>query len=1128
MALRSWAIRGLILTGVAGVAGLGWVAHSWVSPERVKAQVLAHLAAQFPGAEVSVADARVRLFGGIAVSDIRVTRAGDADPFLVVPAAVLHHDKQQLTRGKLVIRKVELENPEVRLDRGPDGRWNVEGAVRVGEPNEPVPTFVVKGATVRVTDRGPDPLPPLTLTGAEATVLNDPSTVLTVRAKATAAGYGPVAAVGKLVRTTGKLDVVLQLPEFPLGGAAPAVAARVAPDLAPHLAGLSATASVTADLSYAADARRWGYTLTLDLKGARFTHPDLPWPVEAITASVGVKDGRATVKDATARVNGADVRVSLETRKDPAGGGPEDFLESAEVTVTGVALDDALFAHLPEKARALRQAFSPAGRVDAGYRFTRDAGGWRREFEVRPRQVAAVYEKFKYPLTDLEGWVRRTETPGDPPVTAVDLRGKAAGQSVTILGRVTGDGPDPGLNLRLTASNVPLDDALVSALTPRYADLVRRCRATGRGDLVAAITQPAGVNLTANEFRVTVRDGAMCHADFPVRLEKVRGELVVRTTSTDPARPVRPGDPTPPPDRDELVLDKFTAVHAGAAVTLDGKRLTVPGSKDRKLTLRATGVDCPLTADLRTALAGLGVGVAWDRINPRGRATFEADVELTDRAGRPADARPDPAADVRLALRFSGPTVTPTFFPYELTDAAGALVYQDRRLDVSRFAARHGATRVRVAAGEVRFYPDGAVWANLGGVEVTPLVTDAALLKALPPGLSAAVADLKLGGGADLLVKHLVVLDRPAPDPTPAGKVVAQPSSVVPTSAQPRTVVLREGTPVARGQAPASSAARPDPVVYWDAEVRLAGASFDTGVGWEAVTGAVACRGRYEGTHTGRVEGNVWFDRAVVAGLPVTQAGAHLSADPQRPDPARPGEYLPTEVAVTDLRGDLFHGAVGGQARVVLSDPPRFNLALAAADVQLDEVAKHYKLGSDADLKGIAQAELHLYNRPDPKTGRPVVEGSGKVDIPTGRMYNLPVLLDLVKVLKLQAPDKTAFEEAHATFRVRGDRVKVDQVDLIGKAVCLGGSGELDTTGEYVKFDFYTLGSQVLAKMVHTPVGDLTAFLSKNLFVIRLTREDGELRYKPEAVPLVTDPARAVADRLRARAARMFGGGGGR
>jgi hypothetical protein len=317
----------------------------------------------------------------------------------------------------------------------------------------------------------------------------------------------------------------------------------------------------------------------------------------------------------------------------------------------------------------------------------------------------------------------------------------------------------------------------------------------------------------------------------------------------------------------------------------------------------------------------------------------------------------------------------------------------------------------------------------------------------------------------------------------------------------------------------------PGSTIYWDAELRLAGASFDTGVAWEQVFGGIGCRGRYEGDRTGLIRGAVWFDRAVIAKQPVTRLSARVAAAPQAPDPARAGEYLPTEVEFTDIAGDLFHGVLGGQGRVILTDPARFTLWLTATDVQLDEVAKHYKIGSDADLKGIAQAQLLLSNRPDPRTGRLTLEGSGKIDVPTGRMYNLPVLLDLVKVLKLQAPDKTAFEEAHAVFHIQDDRVKVEQIDLIGKAVCLGGSGELDTSGEYVKFDFYTMGSQVLARMINTPVGDLTAFLSKNLFRIKLTRENGELKYKPEAVPIVTEPARAVADRLRARTAKMFGGG---
>jgi hypothetical protein len=344
-----------------------------------------------------------------------------------------------------------------------------------------------------------------------------------------------------------------------------------------------------------------------------------------------------------------------------------------------------------------------------------------------------------------------------------------------------------------------------------------------------------------------------------------------------------------------------------------------------------------------------------------------------------------------------------------------------------------------------------------------------------------------------------------------------------------KTAAGRLGPSIVRAQAPAAppTPARPpdpEPVVYWDLELKLAGAAVEIGVPWEELFGRIVCKGRYEGTHIGLVCGNAWLDRAVVARQPVGAVRFRAWSEPQKPDPTRPGFFLPSEVEFLDLSGDLFHGILGGEARVVLAEPVRYDVWLTATDVQLDEVARHYlgRLGSDADLKGVAQAQLRLYSRLDPKTGKFAVEGSGKIDVPTGRMYNLPILLDLVKLTKFHTPDKTAFEEAHAAFRVHGDRVKVDQLDLIGKAVCLGGSGEMDISGEYVKFEFYTIWSVILKQMINTPVGDFSAFLSKNLFKIKLTRENGELKYRPEAVPLVSEPTKAVVERLRNAAGRVM------
>jgi len=1146
MSLRSWAIRAIILTGVAVLAALGWVANSWVSPERVRAQVIATLNEQFEGVEVHVGSAHMRILGGIAVSDLSLTRHepdGTETPLLAVPSAVLYHDKEQLNRGRLIIKKVELDNPELHLERGADGKWNVAEVAKHGPADKPVPTFLIKGGTIHITDRGPDPLPSVTLTDAHLTLLNDPLPVLAIQVRALARGYGVVNLRARVYRLTGGLSLGLEIPEFPLGEIGVASAEKFAPELAKHLGGLTATASVSADLNYAPESnKKWRHDIRLDLKDSRFTHSDIPWPVEKINASVRIVDGRVKVENATAQISGAIVHVSLETRAQASGGretavsGPalprdsqaktaktdddalarlENHLQKIDVSFDGVPLNDNLFKHLSEKARDLRKTFSPTGAVDVGYKFTRESTGWKREVEVRPKQIAMSYDKFKYPVADVRGSVRRTTTQAGTPTTAIDLIGTAGGQLITIKGHVTGEGDDPGINLRVTGANVPIDEALFAAFPSKYAALVRQFHAAGRGDFVAEIIQKAGVNLCENEFRVDIRDAAMNYEQFPYPLEKVKGRVVVRMTACDPARPMRPTEAlAPAPDRDEIVLDGFTAVHAGAAVWLNGSKRPIPGTRDRKLVLRVGGNSCPIDADMKAALAKLKAESIWTAFDPQGKLTFAADIELIDRA--PPPDRPDfnppinPAADLKLTFNFSGATVTPTFFPYQLTDFGGYLEYKGGRVDLAHLAGRHGETRLALAAGEVRFCPDDVIWVNLGGLTVKPLLADSALIKALPGKLGPGLDELKLKGGAELHVKHLVVLTPPE-----------APRVALPGPPRPGT-----GIKVAGGIAPPSLAVpEPDPTVYFDAEVKLAGASLDTGVAWQDVFGTVACRGRYEGTHMGRLRGAMWLDSAMIAEQPVTRMSGRVKAAPQQPNPARRGDYLPTELEFTDLAGDLFHGVLGGECHVVLSDSTRFDLWLTATDVQLEEVAKHYQLGSDADLKGIAQAQLRLHNTLDPKSGNTVTEGTGKIDVPTGRMYNLPVLLDLMKVLKLQAPDKTAFEEAHAVFKVHGDRIKVEQVDLIGKAICLGGSGELNTSGEFVKFDFYTVGSQVLARLVNTPVGDLTAFLSKNLFKIKLTRENGELKYKPEPVPIVTEPARAAADRLRARTAKMFGGG---
>jgi hypothetical protein len=1135
--LRCWVIRGLILAVLAaGVAG-AWVAHEWVSPERVRAALVAALSEQFPNADVQVESAHLRLFGGISVRDLRLTRKGDSYPFFNAPSAVIYHDKQQLGTGRLVVRKVELDGPTIHLERRADGNWNVADVSRPGSANAPVPTFVVRNATVLLTDGRSGGLPPIVLSGARFNLLNDPLPLLKIEAQFTAgpASNGqpiagglsvPVSVSLKLHRDTHALQARVEVPNLALTPDLAPAFAKVNPALGEYAAQLTAHVGVKAELALQPD-QPVKYDVRLDVHDGRWEDASLPWPVEQVAASVHIHDGRVTVEKGTARLGRATAEFTLESRS-PGDAAPpvpandllrtlEEKLDRFDLTVRGLKIDDEMFAKLPAPAKKpaekARRMFSPVGSADVEVKFTRSGAKWERTIEFRPNRLAMTYEKFRYPVHDLSGWVKKVTNSDGTDEFRVQVTGTAGDRRVELTGRVAGEGPDPLIDLKIAGTDVPIDDRLFAALDPKYARSLRKLRLAARGDFVVDIHQQPGVNRCENTFRVRLYDGSANYVHFPYPLSRVRGQVVVFVVGVDPKRPLRPGLPLgPEPDEDRVELRDFEAAHAGGRIWIPtGGNDPMPGSRDRRLTLRIQGENCPIDADMRAAMAALKLDGAWDTFAPRGRLTFGADVEVLDRdapgaaaaapksatgvvpvaAALPGEPPFDPVSDLKLTVNFKGPSITPTFFEYDFDELAGVLRYQGGKIDLARFRARHGDSRVSLDAAEVRFADNDEIWANLGALKLAPLVVDAALLKALPAKVRSGVAELKPRGPMELNVKHLVVK-------LPPGR----PGALLPPP-----------SPLARGQAPTPSV---EPVLYWNAELKLAGAALEAGLDWRDVHGAIASVGLYEGNHLGTVLGNAWFDQATVGKQPVTAAKVKFQIRPQQPDPARPGSFAPPVVEFPDLTGHLYQGRVGGEARVVLADPVRYRLWLTASGVHLDELARQCQLDSGAGLRGLAQGKFLFENVPDPKTGQLVATGSGQVDVPSGRMYNLPVLMPLLKLLKLQAPDQTAFEEAHAVFELRGDRMKVTQLDLIGSAVSLGGSGVLHTSGDEARFEFYTIWSQALRRWLTTPLGgDVASVLSGNLLKIEMVKKNGETTYKPHMLPAITEPVKAVAERLR-------------
>ena len=112
-------------------------------------------------------------------------------------------------------------------------------------------------------------------------------------------------------------------------------------------------------------------------------------------------------------------------------------------------------------------------------------------------------------------------------------------------------------------------------------------------------------------------------------------------------------------------------------------------------------------------------------------------------------------------------------------------------------------------------------------------------------------------------------------------------------------------------------------------------------------------------------------------------------------------------------------GTIGGEGRIEFGSIFRYELLVKASQVHLEQFGQR-NLGSKAELSGLATAGLHLIGEGNEPGG---LKGNGVVDVPNGKMYRLPLLLDLLKWLGLRLPDRTAFEQAHVTFAIDGDRV---------------------------------------------------------------------------------------------------------
>jgi hypothetical protein len=1051
---------------------LGWFVYRHTNSEAVRRQVVDNLQNRWPNVTVEIGSAWIRPLGGISVRDLRITHRDDPTHDLVrVPIATIYHDKQQLTHhGRLVIRKIELQEPRLHLSRRLDGRWNTESLSNAQTGGSCVPTIVVRQGTIEV-DTGSSVAGRKSIEISELnwTLIQSEADVVEFNGRCKSP-LGPITMHGRRTGPDGVLAACVELPEVQFTPAANSAISLIQPDLQQHLSGLQGRGAIRVDLSRKAGVNEsLQPEIAVTLNDCRFQHPRLPVAMERIQLQAQVRNGTIQISNCKAWAGATEFRLQLDARL-PDDAAKTDDIESLvnrlDLNVTRLTLSPELFERLPPSLAALDRRFRPSGPISLTYKIERRDRAWSKRLQVQAEGLQATYHGFPYPTRDLRGTLDQYSDNTGADRLKVDLIAAVGDRIATIQGESGGDSPNAWMDLTIRCNDLPVDETLLHALGKNRTS-IERFHPQGTIDLVATVRQKPGETDTNERFLVHFRNLSVRYDAFPYPLEQVTGTMDITTAAET-----------------RVELRQVRGQHHGGEIRVSGKNVSGPSGSVIRLNVNGAGV--PLDHDVVRAMAAIKLDDAWKTLSPRGRAAFSAQLTYVERA-TPAHV---PSIAPELEVQFDQlhfDSLTPEFFPYELSDVHCTLKYGRDQLTIANMQGRHGATQLRIGPTLLIVKPEGGMWARIRRLQMMPLVPDDDLLRALPAGLRSAAQALEPNGPISLDTDLLVVDLAPAKHNAITPRVASNGR---------RPTVRASGAALQKRDEMTTW-------LYWEnASLTFTGATVKLGITWDQVYGEFSSRGEYRHGELGAVEGNFLCKSARILKQPVQNVHAKLLIDPG---------VEPGVLKVKNFRAQVYGGDFGGEGRIQL-DPFEYRLSFKGVQLRLEEIAKQNRLGGGADLSGLASVQIALSGvGSDLKNLR----GSGTFDVPRGKIYNLPLLLDLLKFVKLRAPDGTAFEEAHGTFSIHGKRLHFDEIELLGNLISLTGNGDVQLDTMRAHLDIYTVWSR-LVQLLPGPGKEISNAISRNLFRIELDGSlDGAVDFRQQAIPVLIDPVRRLLDRMR-------------
>jgi hypothetical protein len=1027
--------------------------------DQIRRCVETKFAQHYKDLKVSVRSAQLVEGKGIKVYDLSIS-----DPNVAGPAAELLHieealldcptDWKELIKGDPPIRRMTIRRPTVRISRRSDGTWDLGELLPPPHFGNSVPDVSWENGIIEVFDPQKDPASKLVLRDVNLTISPEPAGSPGTRPVVRQL-RGTLAGDGlRRVEFEGWLDV--QSLACSICGKADGV--EISSELRDSLPEPLATR--LAPLGDLRGQVELGFQVDYDHAA------ETPWrfDVTGRLARGRIDDRRLpqALSDISAKFrlnNGGYAIDELTARSGQAtlrlscSGSGLDSTSPLTLTaeVRRLELDPALMCVLPPAMQERWRHYSPAGPIDADVHLDYDGQTWRPQISVTCLDIAFTHYKFPYRLDHGRGSVVLKDDS-----LKIDLTAYRGRQPVRLTAVVTGPfSPEPMGCFEARGADLQIDEALIAALPEKPQEVARSLDPRGNVSFYVRMWRNRPDEPMHQHLVLDLNGGSACFNGFPYLLTNVRGTLEML-------------------DHD-WAFRNLSGVHSTARVTCEG-HLT-PGLKGRELVLNFVGRDVALEEELRNALSVRNPHMqqAWLGMRPRGVVDLTAEVRCMVEEMKFS-------IGVRVRPQRETASIEPFHFPYRLDRIQGDLIYTTRdgvgHVDFERCKGEHGPANmpVKVATeGYCDFQPDGRWLMHFEKLSVDQMRFDRELSEALPDRIKKAFAELSPTGAMNL-----------------------------------------------RGSLDLERTGRPSEALRsrWDVSVGLQQNSLQCGPFLlENVCGKASFRGGFDGQHVRsrgeldldslsykdyqltRVMGPIWIDdRRVLFGPWVdgpenVDAASGVAGPPQKPQL---------------LTAAIFGGTLSGEGWITLEPTPRYGMSVTLSDASLGQCAREVMPGRQK-LTGkiLATAVLSGSGRT-----RNTLSGRGRITLSEGNVYELPVMVSLLKLFSIREPNQDGFSDGTIDYHVVGEHIYFDRIAFHGDAISLRGSGQMNFQSQ-IELTFYCLVGR--GELDLPVIKQVVRAASQQLMLIHVggTLQNPEPRQ--EALPALSQALQQIRSELETR-----------